>query len=75
MMTALFCGNKSNTKNFFQILIIIIYTCKYFHHTKRHTESTLRSCGILKLKIRFKFVSQCSLVPYLESEFAIFEMS
>ena len=37
------------------------------HHTKRQAESTLSSCSILILQTLFKFVSQCSLVPYLES--------
>ena len=37
------------------------------HHTKRQTEGMLSSCSILNLKTLFKFVSQGSLVPYLES--------
>ena len=36
--------------------------------TTRQTESTLSSCIILNLKTLFKFVSQCSFVPYLESD-------
>ena len=41
------------------------YIC--IHHTKRQTENTLSSCSILNLKTLFKFVSQCYLVPFLES--------
>ena len=41
------------------------YPC--IHHTKRQTENTLSSCSILNLKTLFKFVSQCNLVPFLES--------
>ena len=37
------------------------------HHTKNQTEITLRSCSILVLKSLFKFMSQCNLVPHLES--------
>ena len=37
------------------------------HYTKKQTESTLSSGSILNLKILFKFVSQCSLEPYLDS--------
>ena len=37
------------------------------HHTKNQTEITLSSCSILVLKSLFKFISQCNLVPYLES--------
>ena len=37
------------------------------HHTKRQTENTLSSYSILNLKTLFKFVSQCNLVPFLES--------
>ena len=64
-MTALFPGNQSNTKDFFSD-INHHYIC--IHHTRRQTESTLRSCSILKLKTLFKFVSQCRLVPYIESK-------
>ena len=41
------------------------YIC--ISHTKRQTENTLSSCSILNLKTLFKFVSQCNLVPVLES--------
>ena len=41
------------------------YIC--IHHTKRQTENTLSSYSILNLKTLFKFVSQCNLVPFLES--------
>ena len=41
------------------------YVC--IHHTKRQNENTLSSCSILNLKTLFKFVSQCKLVPFLES--------
>ena len=36
-------------------------------YTKRQAENTLSSCSYLNLKTLLKFVSQCSLVPYLES--------
>ena len=51
---------------FLQILMISIIC---IHHTKRQTENTLSSCStcILNLKTLFKFVSQCNLVPFLES--------
>ena len=39
------------------------------HHRKRQTDSTLCSCSKLNLKKLFKFVSQCSLVPYFECGF------
>ena len=32
-----------------------------------HNENTLSSYSILNLKTLFKFVSQCNLVPFLES--------
>ena len=41
------------------------YIC--IHHTKRHTENKLSSDSILILKPLLKFVSQCNLVPFLES--------
>ena len=41
------------------------YIC--IHHTKRQTENTLSSYSILNLKTLFMFVSQCNLVPFLES--------
>ena len=37
------------------------------HHTKNQTEITLSPCSILVLKSLFKFISQCSLVPFLEN--------
>ena len=50
-------------KRFLQILFINI--C--IHHTKRQTENKLSSCSILNLKTLLKVVSQCNLVPFLES--------
>ena len=41
------------------------YIC--IHHTKRQTENKLSSYSILNLKSLVKFVSQCNLVPFLES--------
>ena len=41
------------------------YIC--IHHTKRQTENKLSSYSILNLKTLLKFVSQCNLVPFLES--------
>ena len=38
-----------------------------FHLAKRQTENALSSYSILNLKTLFKFVSQCNLVPFLES--------
>ena len=38
------------------------------HQTKEQTEITLRACSILVLQTLFKLLSQCSLVPYLESD-------
>ena len=52
-------------QRFLQILIINIYL--YSSHEK-NPENTLSSCSILNLKTLFKFVSQCNLVPFLESE-------
>ena len=37
--------------------------------TKKQTEMTLSPCCILVLQTLFKLLSQCSLVPYLESDF------
>ena len=37
------------------------------HHMNRQTENRFSSCSILNLKTLFKFVSQCNLVPFLES--------
>ena len=36
-------------------------------HETRQTENTLRSYSILNLETLFKFVSQCNLIPFLES--------
>ena len=41
------------------------YIC--IHHTNRQTENRFSSCSILILKTLFKFVSQCNLVPFLQS--------
>ena len=49
-------------QRFLQILIINIYV-----FTKRQTENRFSSCSIVNLKTLFKFVSQCNLVPFLES--------
>ena len=38
------------------------------HQTKKQTEITLRPYSILVLQTLFKLLSQCSLVPYLESD-------
>ena len=38
------------------------------HQTKNQTEVSLSSCSTLVLKLMFKFISLCSLVPYLESD-------
>ena len=48
-----------------QYQILHQYIC--IHHVKRQTENTLSSCSILNLKTLLKFVSQCNLVPFLES--------
>ena len=64
MTTTCFRKNLSKTKVFFAD---IYQQYVDIHHTKRQTESTLRSCIILNLKKLFKFVSQCSLVRYLKS--------
>ena len=37
-------------------------------HTKKQTENIPRSCSYLLLKILFYFISQCTSVPYLESD-------
>ena len=37
------------------------------HHTKRQTENKLSSYSILNLKPLLMSVSQCNLVPFLES--------
>ena len=63
MTTALFRGIRAIPKVF--AAINHQYIC--IHHTKRQTENTLSSCRILNLKTLFKFVSQCPLVPFLES--------
>ena len=39
------------------------------HQTKKQTKITLSPCSILVLQTLFKLLSQCSLVPYLESNF------
>ena len=36
-------------------------------HTKKQTENIPRSCSYLLFKTLFYFMSQCTLVPYLES--------
>ena len=38
------------------------------YHTKQQTENIPRSCSYLLLKTLFYFISQCTSVPYLESD-------
>ena len=37
------------------------------NHTKKQAENIPRSCRYLLLKTLFYFISQCTLIPYLES--------
>ena len=43
------------------------------YHTKKQTENIPCSCSYLLLKTLFKFISQCTLVPYLESGLCKFD--
>ena len=63
MTTALFRRKRAVIK----IFEGINYQYIYIFTTRKITEITLRSCSILALKSLFKFISQCVLVPYLES--------
>ena len=46
----------------------IVIPNKYVFTTRKdRLKKTLSLCSILNLKILFKFVSQCNLVPFLES--------
>ena len=50
-----------------KIFVDIIYQYICIRHTKRQTKNTLSLYSILNLKTLLKFVSQCNLVPFLES--------